>query len=102
MGDFNVRLQMTLEEEEPMIGPYHFDLENITLHRQVVAVQDNRQRFIDYLSGLELRVMNTYFQKPTAKLITYREMSTRSEDPLTRGHYETLDFVLTAQRWRNA
>eukprot|EP00975_Prorocentrum_lima_P007578 1626878-Prorocentrum_lima.AAC.1 len=62
---------------------------------------DNRQRFMDYISSLDLRVMNTWFQKTPQQLVTFREAGTKDEDLLIRGKYETLDYLITSQRWRN-
>eukprot|EP00975_Prorocentrum_lima_P011465 2438417-Prorocentrum_lima.AAC.1 len=101
LGDFNARLQTRLEDEETAIGPYQFDQVNLTLHRQTPEVMDNRQRFMDYVSSLDLRVMNTWFQKTPQQLVTFREAGTKDEDLIIRGKYETLDYVITSQRWRN-
>eukprot|EP00975_Prorocentrum_lima_P063570 12892290-Prorocentrum_lima.AAC.1 len=67
-----------------------------------MEVMENRQRFIDFLTGTQLRALNTYFTKPPRQLITFKEAGTQYQDPLIRGNYETLDFVLSPQRWRNA
>eukprot|EP00975_Prorocentrum_lima_P047581 9946123-Prorocentrum_lima.AAC.1 len=45
--------------------------------------------------------MNTTFQKPSALLYTYREHGTAADSSLTRGNYETLDYVISPHRWRN-
>ena len=35
--------------------------------------RDNRNRFIEFLKMHDLRAMNTWFQKPPGKLVTYKE-----------------------------
>ena len=46
---------------------------------------------------------NTFFQKPNQKLITYRAPTNEPlGPPWTRGKYETLDYTLTPERWKNA
>eukprot|EP00975_Prorocentrum_lima_P054848 11497894-Prorocentrum_lima.AAC.1 len=101
LGDFNARLQTRLEEEHDMIGPHVFDPTRITIAEQLPETLYNRHLMLDYLIAEELRVMNTFFPKPVSKLVTYRELWADSGPPYERGRYETLDYVLAPQRWRN-
>ena len=45
--------------------------------------------------------MNTFFQKPDIKLATYQFTRTTQDDDCYRGTYETLDYVLCQDRWKN-
>ena len=44
---------------------------------------------------------NAVFQKPIEKLATYRSNTTVLGPPWNRGRYETLDYVLVGNRWKN-
>ena len=46
--------------------------------------------------------LNTTFQKPNTKLITYRAPTLNWGPPGTRHRYETLDYCLIQDRWKNA
>ena len=47
-------------------------------------------------------VMNTHFTKQEHKLVNYKEdKSHPGGPPYDRSKYDTLDFILVPQRWRN-
>jgi len=42
------------------------------------------------------------FEKPDKKLLTYHQPSVNLGPPYKRGPYETLDYVVATDRWKNA
>ena len=63
--------------------------------------RENGNPTVEFCEGNELKAMNTFFQKTDEKLITYRAPGVHTREPWTRGRFETLDFVITADRWKN-
>ena len=100
MGDFNARIQGKQDETETPIGPHTFDNLSIRLERQSDGAVDNRSRFLAYCANHDLKMMNTFFDKPDCKLLTYEEPGTKGP-PYNRYRYETLDYILTSNRWKN-
>ena len=50
-----------------------------------------------------MKVANTLFEKPPQKLITYKENKAHPRGPpWTRYPYETLDYILVQNRWKNS
>ena len=77
-GDFNARMYERLEHEREAIG------EGILARVGYVTTQEkgkgigdqtreNRDLFVDFLKTQEMVAANTMFQKPTHKLVTYKE-----------------------------
>ena len=100
MGDWNARVQIKRDQTENGIGKWTFDKENNKLEGQSEGAADNRQRFIAYSNAMEMKVMNTQFQKEDKKLVTYMEMGVKG-GPYERGRYEMIDYILTGERWKN-
>ena len=53
------------------------------------------------LATSEGLAMNTLHDKPNEKLITYHAPSSELGPPYERGKYETLDYCVTTERWKN-
>eukprot|EP00975_Prorocentrum_lima_P011919 2533387-Prorocentrum_lima.AAC.1 len=47
------------------------------------------------LMGEDMRVLNTYFPK------SVKEMACDGTPPYLRGRFETLDYIISQQRWRS-
>jgi len=101
LGDFNARPQTKLGPDEDCFGQYFFDRYNVKLTQQHPDTQDSRLRFVTLLCANELKAMNTFFSKPDYQLCTYHEIGNFDGPPWKRGRYETLDYVLAQQRWKN-
>ena len=104
MGDFNARIQTRMgEDEEVIVGPHLFDSSRITLETQPDEVLDNRALFLDYAMEMRMKVANTLFQKPPQGLLTYKENKAHlGGPPWTRNPYETLDYILVQDQWKNS
>ena len=100
-GDFNARVQTRMGDHEQCIGQHTFDKRKITLETQDEGVKENRRMFISMCMQLKCKVMNTMFEKPDIKLITHKHQRTRFGPPWVRGDYETLDYVIAGERWKN-
>jgi len=86
-----------------MIGKYTFDKNNITLHQRnktTDGIIDNRNRVINYCATCTLKIMNIMFQKPDTQLYTYAQPGTIGP-PYTRPRYETIDYILSTNAWKN-
>ena len=102
LGDFNARVQTKLSEYETMVGPYTFDKNNTRIEQQHHSVIDNQENLLAYAANTEQRLMNTFFYKQEEKLITYKEDKAHlGGPPYNRSKYETLDYVLVPNRWKN-
>ena len=102
LGDFNARVQTKLSEYETMVGPYTFDKNNTKIEQQHHSIIDNRENLLAYAANTEQRLMNTFFYKQEEKLITYKEDKAHlGGPPYNRSKYETLDYVLVPNRWKN-
>ena len=70
--------------------------------------EEHRKQVIEHCIGTKQTLVNTTFDKPDTKLVTWRHARTKPEDPLARfrpgskGTYETLDYWLIQHRWETA
>ena len=102
MGDWNAKIQEAdNEEEEKWIGPYTFGKGEETTWEQSEEVENNREHLLELCRKFELLLCNTLFHKHPSKLITWKTMGAKAEDPLDRQHYDQIDFILIPKRWRN-
>ena len=63
----------------------------------------NGSLLIDLLKEHDRRCMNTFFQKPNNKKVTYRHVWTRGmQGPWDTERYSELDFCLVFRRWANS
>jgi hypothetical protein len=69
---------------------------------QEEGVRENRRMFISMCNEMQGKVINTFFEKPDTKLITHKHAGTELGPPWTRGRYETLDYFIVADRWKNS
>ena len=64
MGDFNARIQKSINEiEQEIIGRHTFDNCNTTVHEQTTEVQESRHLLIEHCIKTRSRIMNTWFEK---------------------------------------
>ena len=56
---------------------------------------------ISFCQKNDLIIANTLFEKPDTKLATYKFTTTKPWDEISRGKYETLEYILIANRWKN-
>ena len=101
-GDFNVRLRSD-DEDGLRIGPHIFRKNDRNVMVKVQGVVENRELFQQALEQDDLVAMNTHFCKQEHRLISYKEDKTHpGGPPYNRSKYDTLDFILVTQRWKNA
>ena len=104
LGDFNARLMEQLPEETHVIGKHIYRHPTSTIEDLSEQQQQNRQLFIDFCMTQQMIPMNTWFEKPTPQLATYRNTTTQFFD-LTRVDtrlYGQLDYILINDPWKNA
>ena len=73
IGDLNARIQTRLKGEDEIVCKFAFDKHNTTLEKQGQETTENRQLLISKRKDNNWNLMNTYFDKPNRKLMTYRE-----------------------------
>ena len=101
-GDFNARVQTKQTENEHCIGKHTFDKNNITLVSQDEDVVENRNMFVSHCNITNTIAVNTFFDKPDNKKPTFRYSTTTHGPPWTRENlYETLDYILVQNKWKN-
>merc|ERR1712194_633142 len=65
------------------------------------GVKDSRQLLITFLTATKTTPINTWFDKPPSALCTYRSAGTPLDYPCRRPEFQTLDYCIVPQRWRN-
>ena len=101
-GDLNARMQKaTNRTEQHIMGKWTFEPETARIHGRTEGILENRNLLIELCTEFELILCNTYFKKQNTKLATFREVGTTLEEPVTRGKYEQLNFIITQRRWKN-
>lgn len=102
MGDYNAKLgKATNAEERKWIGKHTFNKETADPWGKEDWIIDNRNRLIAFMAANECIAANTWYYKHEENLVTYRIRS-EEEHPLKRPHYDQIDYVLVAARWRNS
>jgi exonuclease III len=86
MGDFNARVQKRLHATEQPIGNFTFYKTNDNLgnHPQDSHTKGNRELFIAYCNEINAIAVNTFFEKPNEKLMTFKQNSRNTGPPFTR------------------
>ena len=101
LGDFNARLHYRAETEKPNIGTHLIGRGEEFALNAAEGTRQNRELFTQTLKGHNLYPLNTHFQLPTKRLVTYREMSTTDGGPPWDAiRYATIDYVLITERWK--
>ena len=108
MGDFNARIQRKLNEQDTPVGKHTLDkifdrlgehaTDDIDGEERVI---ENRNLLLEHCIKTNSILSNTFFEKPDSKLFTYKNNINENQPPYTRRNYETLDYVITPERWKN-
>ena len=93
-----------LPEERHVIGKHIYRHFSSSIDDLSGAQRENRQLFTDFCMSQRMVPMNTWFEKATPLLATYRDTSTSHfqlgwVNTPTHGQ---LDYVLVSDTWRNA
>ncbi len=102
LGDFNARLMEQLPEETHVIGKHIYRHPTSTIEELSAQQRQNRQLFSEFCLTQQMIPMNTWFEKPTPQLATYRATATTFLD-LTRTDTRThgqLDYILMNELWK--
>ena len=104
MGDFNARVQKKLNEQEQCVGEHTFDKHRDRIGERATdyPTRENREIFINFCNEIDAVIINTCFQKPDDKLMTYKQNSTNIGPPYNRDRYEQIDYVVVPDRWKNS
>ena len=57
--------------------------------------------FIAHCNNTDSITINTFFEKPDEQLRTYKVNKNNLGPPYNRTKYETLDYILVPNRWKN-
>ena len=92
-----------LPHEIDIFGPYIFREDNSTIEQLSEQQQENRQYFAELCQERRLVVMNTMFQKDSARLITYKNTTTPNfQTPYMTDRYAQMDDICINQPWKNS
>ena len=95
LGDFNARLQCQQPGEEDIIGPGTFGRDGAVVDND----QSNRGLFIELCTRLQLCAANTLQAARPEYLVTYRDLGTKVDDPISYPAYAQLDYILVPVGW---
>lgn len=115
-GDFNARIWNRREGEKEQIGPNLISREaDYVINNMSEESKENRSLFLNFLQTHEAIALNTWFDKPPEKLVTYPEKNDRSAgEGITDYHdnrngppydyrkYAQCDYILTRKEWNNS
>ena len=90
------------KQEREAIGNHTFHKQTADPLGKSAEVRENRVIFISWCLEHNQKVANTLFEKTDCKLVTYRAVGTKINEPLNRPAYEQLDFVTVPHRWKNS
>ena len=80
MGDLNTNLHAKKEDEEEHIGPHVFGKGTEFLrnkeHHTPANKTTNREYLVNHLRATDMKIANTYFQKPNKFKRTYQKRTT--------------------------
>lgn len=104
LGDFNARLMEQLPEESQVIGKHIYRQASSSIADLSESQRENRQLFSEFCISHRMIPLNTWFEKPSPLLATFRDSST---DFFQLGWIDTsthgqLDYVLVNHKWRNS
>ena len=80
--------------EEDYIGPHLFQNGH-----KVFSANMNRFLLLEFCATSSLRIANTFFEQSSSEKVTYRELATKSMDPISPTTFAQLDYFLVEQRW---
>ena len=99
LGDFMEQLPREID----IFGPYIFREDNSTIEQLSEQQQENRQYFAELCQERRLVVVNTMFQKDSARLITYKNAITSNfTTPYATDRFAQTDYVCINQPWKNS
>ena len=104
LGDFNARLLEQLPQESTIIGKHVYRESSSTIQDLSEPQQQNRHLFTDFCLSRKLIPMNTWFDKPTPLLATYRSVGTQAFNraEININTHAQMDFILINDRWKNS
>ena len=80
---------------------------HMTKTKQALIVNQNRSMLVNFCKHTHTKIMNTTFQKPNEKLVTFRQPIARDDPdaynrgpPYDRERYEQLDYIITCDKWK--
>jgi len=85
-GDFNARIYFCREVDKDAIGPHIIEKSRDVLDTLNEGTRENRNLFIGFAKSHSMMAVNTMFQKPPEKLITYIEKTSNNEDEQSTRH----------------
>lgn len=102
-GDFNARLPRRHAALRRHLGPGILPDPATEAGQDTAEVEDNRNRFMDWVMQSDMAVASTRRQYPARQLVTFRPAQTLAgEPPYAGGRYQHIDHILVRRRWVNA
>ncbi|MFM7978505.1 MAG: hypothetical protein ACKPKO_04250, partial [Candidatus Fonsibacter sp.] len=98
--DWNVRLHARGDGEEDVIGQRVYGRGEEYFTQLTTESRDNRDRMVQLMTAHQQVEMNSPFQKPYDKQITYREPGAPNKPTNDPAKYNVLDRIMTATVWK--
>ena len=104
LGDFNARLLEQLPQECTIIGKHIYRTPTSTIQDLSEQQRQNRHLFTEFCLSRKMIPMNTWFDKPSPLLATYRNVNTTqfNRTEVDMSTHAQMDFILINDRWKNA
>ena len=104
LGDFNARLLEQLPQECTIIAKHIYRTPTSTIQDLSEQQQQNRELFTEFCLSRKMIPMNTWFDKPSPFLATYRNLNTTqfSRTEIDMNTHAQMDYILINDRWKNA
>ena len=103
IGDYNARIIESLPSEATHIGQHILQEEGASIENTLsLGQKQNRELFMDFIFEKDYFPMNTWFEKPMEKLVTFAEMHNQDKIlPAEPEHDAQLDYMITTRKWRH-
>ena len=107
IGDLNTNIHAKKEEEDGHIGPHVYgrgmDFLRNKEHNTPANKTTNREYLANHLWGMDMKVANTYYQKPHKVKGTYqRKCNVNGGPPWNTDRYCKLDHIMVKKQWMNS
>ena len=101
LGDFNARLLEQLPQECTIIGKHMYRTPTSTIQDLSEQQQQNRELFTEFCLSRKMIPMNTWFDKPSPFLATYRSLNTTqfNRTEIDMNTHAQMDYILINDRW---
>ena len=96
LGDLNARMIKAEDDQESTVfGKATVKGRSATVEGMSAATESNRNHLIRFCLRNGLQLSNTFFEKPTNKLVTFRPREIEEWRDITENTHEQIDYVIS-------